>query len=172
MISVIIQCRDQEAELAKTLSALVSGAVEGIISDVTVIDDGSSDGTALVADAAGCNLYSSSEIANLPANIRSEWILLVEPGAKPLSGWIEALTEHINNGQTSARMSPSVSYRLPFLKRLWRKSSPLEYGVIMPKREFANNVKTAKDLADVASGARTIKLKCEMVPASYSQLSA
>jgi cellulose synthase/poly-beta-1,6-N-acetylglucosamine synthase-like glycosyltransferase len=172
MISVIIQCRDQEAELAKTLSALVSGAVEGIISDVTIIDDGSSDGTATVADAAGCHLYSSNDIAKLPTHIRSDWILLVEPGAKPLSGWIEALTEHINNGQTSARMSPSVNYRLPFLKRLLRKSSPLEYGVIMPKREFANNVKTAKDLAGVASGARTIKLRCEMVPASYTQLGA
>ncbi|MEP2980542.1 MAG: glycosyl transferase [Lentilitoribacter sp.] len=172
MISVIIQCRDQEAELAKTLSALVSGAVEGIISDVTIIDDGSSDGTATVADAAGCNLYSSNDIAKLPTHIRSDWIFLVEPGAKPLSGWIEALTEHINNGQTSARMSPSVNYRLPFLKRLLRKSSPLEYGVIMPKREFANNVKKAKDLAGVASGARTIKLRCEMVPASYAQLGA
>ena len=53
MISVIIQCHNQEAELAKTLSALVSGAVEGIISDVSIFDEGSSDGTATVADAAG-----------------------------------------------------------------------------------------------------------------------
>lgn len=172
MISVIIQCRNQEAELAKTLSALVRGAVEGIISDVIIIDDGSSDGTATVADAAGCSLISSNDIANLPSHIRSEWILLIEPGAKPLNGWIEALTEHINNGQSSARMSPSVNYRLPFLKRLLHKSSPLEYGVVMPKREFASNAKTAKNLANIASGARTVKLRCEMVPASYAQLSA
>lgn len=172
MISVIIQCHNQEAELAKTLSALVSGAVEGIISDVSIVDEGSSDGTATVADAAGCNVYSPNELANLPAQIRSEWIMLIEPGAKPLHGWIEAFTEHINNGQTSAKMSPSVNYRLPFLKRLLRKSSPLEYGLLMPKREFANHVKNAKNLAGVANGSRAVKLRCEMVPASYSQLMA
>lgn len=172
MISVIIQCHNQEAELAKTLSALVRGAVEGIISDVTIVDDGSSDGTATVADAAGCNLFSSSDIAKLPARIRSDWIMLIEPGAKPVNGWIEVISEHINNSRTSARMSPSVNYKLPFLKRLLYKSSPLEYGLLMPKHEFTKNAKTAKNLKSVANGARSVRLRCEMVPASYSQLIA
>ena len=31
MLTIIMECRDNEAELAQTLSALVSGAVEGIV---------------------------------------------------------------------------------------------------------------------------------------------
>ncbi len=42
MLTIIMECRDDEAELAQTLSALVSGAVEGIVRDVIVLDHGSS----------------------------------------------------------------------------------------------------------------------------------
>ena len=45
MISVILQCQNQEVELARSLSALVAGAVEGLVSDVTGLDSGSDDDT-------------------------------------------------------------------------------------------------------------------------------
>ena len=40
MLTIIMESRDSEAELAQTLSALVSGAVEGLVRDVIVLDHG------------------------------------------------------------------------------------------------------------------------------------
>ena len=51
MLTVLLECRDQEPELAQTLSVLVAGAVEGLVSDVVVLDHGSRDGSSKVADA-------------------------------------------------------------------------------------------------------------------------
>ncbi len=59
MLTIILECRDNEAELAQTLSALVTGAVQGIVRDVIVLDHGSRDGSAKVADAAGCRLLTN-----------------------------------------------------------------------------------------------------------------
>ena len=53
MLTIITETRDNEAELAQTLSALVAGAVEGLVSDVIVLDHASQDGSSRVADAAG-----------------------------------------------------------------------------------------------------------------------
>ena len=54
MISVIIATNESERPLLPTLAALVPGAMAGIVSDVIVADAGSHDGTAAVADVAGC----------------------------------------------------------------------------------------------------------------------
>ncbi len=45
MLTVIMETKDNEAELAQTLSALVAGAVEGLVSDVIILDHGSTDGS-------------------------------------------------------------------------------------------------------------------------------
>lgn len=169
MISVIIQCHNQEAELAKTLSALVSGAVEGVISDVTVLDNGSIDGTATVADAAGCHFHPISELPQVIKDVRSQWVLLMEPGAKPLMGWVESLGEHVAIGNSSAKFSPSVQYRLPFLKRVMRHSLPLEYGLLMPKQHANEKAQSASALDQLARGVKARKLKGQLVPASYAK---
>ena len=54
MISVIIATNESERPLLPTLAALVPGAMAGIVSEVIVADAGSHDGTAAVADVAGC----------------------------------------------------------------------------------------------------------------------
>lgn len=59
MLTVIMETKDNEAELAQTLSALVAGAVEGLVSDVIILDHGSTDGSPRVADAAGCRFCLS-----------------------------------------------------------------------------------------------------------------
>ena len=61
MISVIFATKDDEAGLAWSLAALVPAATEGIVRDVTVVDDGSRDGTLVVADAAGCSILSGRD---------------------------------------------------------------------------------------------------------------
>ena len=59
MLTIIMETRDNEVELAQTLSVLVAGAVEGLVSDVIILDHGSRDGSVHVADAAGCRFCSS-----------------------------------------------------------------------------------------------------------------
>lgn len=58
MLTIIMETQDNEAELVQTLSVLVAGAVEGLVSDVIILDHGSRDGSSRVAEAAGCRFAS------------------------------------------------------------------------------------------------------------------
>ena len=95
MLTVVLECQDQEPELAQTLSVLVAGAVEGLVSDVVVLDHDSRDGTSRVADAAGCRFHSQWDIKDIVHSARGEWLLFVEPGARPQTGWIDEIAEYI-----------------------------------------------------------------------------
>lgn len=167
MISVVIECENQEAELARTLSALVKGAIDGVISDVTIVDRGSKDGTAKVADAAGCALYQVSELEKLFTRLRGSWILIMEPGARPVNAWIDGVADHVSNHSRAACFSPSKTYRIPFFQRILKRSSPLEYGLLLPVQEARAKAKGAKSLKDLAKSRTSIRLASELVPASY-----
>jgi len=85
MLSVIIATRDSERALVPTLAALVSGATAGLISEVLVMDGGSRDDTAAVADIAGCNftVLEGSLARRLragAASARAPWLLFLQPG--------------------------------------------------------------------------------------------
>jgi rSAM/selenodomain-associated transferase 2 len=60
MISVIIPTLNAEASLVRTLAALVPAAVDGLVKEVIVIDGGSSDGTARIAEEAGARFVVRS----------------------------------------------------------------------------------------------------------------
>lgn len=167
MISVLIECENQEAELARTLSALVKGAIDGLVSDVMIFDHGSKDGTAKVADAAGCELFQASELEQALVRVRGSWILLIEPGARPVNAWIDGLADHVSNHGRAARFSPSKTYRIPFFQRILKRSTPLEYGLLLPVQEARAHAKGAKSIKDLAKSRTSIRLSSELVPASY-----
>jgi len=166
MISVVIECKNQEQPLAVTLAALVQGAVEGLVAEVIVIDLGSTDDTEKLADAAGCRFLLNPDIRETVRNARGEWLLLVEPGARPLLGWVEHLHQHIASGQKAARFSRSRDYRLPFLARIKHRHSALEHGVLMTKRQAIANARSGKSVESLARGVTMQKLKCEIVSAA------
>jgi len=94
MISVVIGTRDSEVLLASTLAALVPGAVAGLVREVIVADGGSTDGTATVADVAGCRFFTSAEplgarLSAAAAMARAGWLLFLRPGSVPGSRWID-----------------------------------------------------------------------------------
>lgn len=93
MLSVIIPTQDNEFALARCLAALVPGAVDGVVSEVIVADRQSEDGTAQVADAAGCRLISldapreARVAAAIAAVERGTWVLVLEPSVSLEHGW-------------------------------------------------------------------------------------
>jgi glycosyltransferase involved in cell wall biosynthesis len=92
MLSVIIATHDSERALVPTLAALVSGATAGLVSEVLVVDGGSRDDTAKIADIAGCNftVLEGSLARRLragAASARAPWLLFLQPGTILDAGW-------------------------------------------------------------------------------------
>lgn len=166
MLTIIMETRDNEAELAQTLSVLVAGAVEGLVSDVIILDHGSKDGSSHVADAAGCRFCVNWDLGDIVRSARGEWLMLLEPGARPIGRWIDELAEYVSLNRSPARFSHSRMHRKPFFSRLARRKPPLESGFLMPKGDalaaaHGNNMR----LSDIANVRAVRKLSTELVPA-------
>jgi glycosyltransferase involved in cell wall biosynthesis len=100
MISVVIPTHESERLLAHTLAALVPGALDGVLREVIVADSGSTDGTAKVADVAGCRFLvlpgdRGARLKAAAATARADWLWFVEPGSIPGTNWIEELSGFI-----------------------------------------------------------------------------
>lgn len=93
MLSVIIATLDSERALVPTLAALVPGATAGVISEVLLVDGGSTDDTATVADVAGCNFITvkgplGERLKAAEAKARAPWLLFLRPGIVLDAPWI------------------------------------------------------------------------------------
>lgn len=93
MLSIIITTLDCELPLARSLAALVPGAVDGLVSEAIVADGGSRDGTAIVADAAGCVFMTAEgppgrRLKAAAAKARAPLLLFVRPGIVLDTDWI------------------------------------------------------------------------------------
>ena len=164
MLTVIMECHDQEPELAQTLSVLVAGAVEGLVSDVIVLDHGSTDGSSVVADAAGCRFYQQWDIKDVLGAARGEWLLLIEPGARLGQGWVDEVAEYVALNKAPARFSESRLYRLPFYRRLTRSTPLLENGLLIPKRQAQGLAGEGRELLQLARGHKPRRLVSEIIP--------
>jgi hypothetical protein len=92
MISVVIATRESERLLVPTLAALVPGAIAGVLREVIVADAGSQDGTAQVADVAGCRFEAmpgplGSRLTAAAGLARGRWLLFLQPGSVPEARW-------------------------------------------------------------------------------------
>src|SRR5262249_39770888 len=85
MLSVIIPTLNSERLLVPTLAMLISGAMSGIVREVTIVDGGSTDATLQVADVAGCEVAVSSaplgrRLHAAAAAARSPWLMFLRAG--------------------------------------------------------------------------------------------
>jgi len=159
-----MECRDQEPELAHTLSTLVSGAVEGLVSDVIILDHGSKDGSSRVAEAAGCRFEVQWDIRDIIGSARGEWILMMEPGGRPQSGWIEDISEYTALNKRPARFAPSRHYRPSWLTRLSRRRRPLEYGLLLSKQDALAIARSGMPLDQFPKSQKILRLSAELIP--------
>lgn len=164
MISVLIETRNNEEELARTLSSLVGGAVEGIVREVIVCDRGSTDQTHKVADHAGCVFINGTAAAGIK-QARSEWLLLLEPGAKMTDGWMDSAAEHMAKRTIAGRFTRSRAHRLPFLSRVFTGNRALAQGLLIRKSQAAALSKSAADAEAIARGLASRQLDGEIIVA-------
>jgi len=108
MLSVIIPTLDSERTLVPTLSALVPGATAGLVSDVLVVDGGSHDETAAVADVGGCNFLVAEgslgqRLKTAVAWARAPWLLFLRPGTILDPSWIGEATHFVERAAPDTR---------------------------------------------------------------------
>jgi glycosyltransferase involved in cell wall biosynthesis len=108
MLSVVIATENAERILVPTLAALVPGATAGIVREVIVADAGSSDATALIAEAAGCRIDVTPaplghRLRQAAASARAPWLLFLRPGAVPDWTWTEETRRFIEHAEMGGR---------------------------------------------------------------------
>ncbi|WP_099865233.1 glycosyl transferase [Pararhizobium haloflavum] len=165
MISVLIEARGPAEPLALTLAGLVSGAVEGLVGDVVILSGGEDGAIAELADAAGCRLAPLADLRAAIESARCDWLLMLEPGARLLPGWIEGAGEHIAHAGGPARFRHARSERGSILSRFQERRSPLAFGLLAPKRDVLALDPRPGGLRDIARALKGTRLDCAIMPA-------
>lgn len=166
MLTVIMECQDQEQQIAQSLSSLVSGAVQGLVADVVLLDRGSSDGTAALADAVGCRHVENYNLADVLSGARGDWLLVIEPGARIMqSSWNEEIPEYIGHNLGPARFRPSPHFQMPIWRRIFARKNPLELGMLISKADALRYVEAGLSLRDIALRSKKRSLIAQIVPA-------
>lgn len=166
MLSVVIETKNDEDPLARTLSSLVAAAVEGAVREVIVCDLGSTDQTHHVADHAGCAYLSNGGVAAGIARAKSEWLLVLEPGARLVDGWAEHVADHTARQTIAACFSRAKSDRAPFLSRVFSSRRALADGLVITKRQAASLARSSADAQALARGLATKRLPAQIIVAA------
>jgi hypothetical protein len=114
MLSVIIATNESEQSLVPTLAALVPGAMAGIVREVIVADAGSGDGTAVVADLAGCLFVVTpgplgARLKAAAASARAPWLLFLRPGSVPDVTWVQETSRFILDAERTRRANAQAA---------------------------------------------------------------
>ncbi|MEO3386155.1 glycosyltransferase [Mesorhizobium sp. CAU 1741] len=169
MLSVVIETRNHEDALARTLASLVGGAVEGVVREVIVCDAGSSDRTHTVADHAGCHYLADAHLEAGIRQARSEWLLLLEPGARLLDGWMDAVLAHAGDATGPARFQRARQSKQPFLARILSGRRPLAEGLMITRRQALSLSQREPSAAAIAKAITARRLGAEIVVAPFSK---
>jgi glycosyltransferase involved in cell wall biosynthesis len=127
-VSVIVPARNAAATLPRTLAALREQDIEGDF-EVLVVDDGSHDATAKLAERAGDQVRVLRQAARGPAQARNagasvaaaDVLAFTDADCYPEPGWLRAglaCMEHADFVQGAVRPDPDASVG-PFDRTLW-----------------------------------------------------
>ncbi|WP_378952866.1 glycosyltransferase family 2 protein [Mesorhizobium sp. ANAO-SY3R2] len=165
MLSVLIETRNDEEGLARTLASLVGGAVEGVVREVVVCDLGSTDHSHYVAEHAGCAFVGSGGIKAGIEQAKSDWLLLLEPGARLGEGWAEEAMRHTGRLTMAARFSRARESNRPLWARIFGRPRALEQGLVITKRQATVLARNGADAEGIARGLAMKTLNAEIAVA-------
>jgi rSAM/selenodomain-associated transferase 2 len=116
MISVVIPTLNAAPTLVKALAPLVSGAAEGLIKQVVVVDGGSVDATRDIADAAGCDVVACApgRAGQLIAGVgaaRGEWLMFMHADTVLGAGWMDGAERFMSRPGATQR---AAAFRFAF----------------------------------------------------------
>jgi len=135
VLSIVIPTLNPGPRFGAVLSALVGGAVEGLVKEVVVADAGSTDRTLELAHEAGCKVVETppsrgGQLIAGAAAAKGDWLLFLHADTVLSPGWTKAVTDHV------ARFPDKAGYfRLRFddassTARLWEKGVALRCRVL------------------------------------------
>lgn len=156
MITVVIPTLNAESSLAATLTALVPGAVDGLVRQVVIVDGGSTDRTLRIAEDSGADIVRSekgrgAQMCAGVAAARFPWLLFLHADTILDSGWereAAAFVERVDIGQ---REPAAAAFRfalddLGFLPRVIETGVALrctlmrlpygDQGLLIPRRLY------------------------------------
>lgn len=162
MLSVLIETKNDEEALARTLASLVSAAVDGTIREVIICDLGSTDQTHRVAEQAGCDFLATGGIAAAIGQAKGDWLLLLEPGARLGEGWTQAVREHAEMMKMPGRFARAKADRPGFLARVFSSDRALREGLLIRKAQAEPLSRHAKSAEAIARGLATKRLPAEI----------
>jgi len=93
MISVIVPTLNNAATLPACLGALVPAAVDAIVTEVILVDGGSTDATLEIAEDAG--VKRAATVAAAVAAAKSDWLLLLPADLRLETGWDAEAAAHL-----------------------------------------------------------------------------
>ena len=152
MLSVIIATHESERALVPTLAALVRGVAAGLVGEVVVVDAGSTDATAEVADIAGCRFVASSEplgirLRDAAASTRAPWLMFLRAGTVLEPGWVDVVGHFIeqadlNRAAQAAVFRPQatpsangIAEVLAMMRNSFAAPRP-EHGLVLARRHY------------------------------------
>lgn len=164
MLTVIIETRNAEQSLPRTLAPLVSGAVDGLLREVIVQDWNSTDHTVRVAEQAGCTVVEGGSLSACIKRAKGDWLLLLEAGSRLGEGWIESVERHIAASQGPAKFSRSRNGQPGFLQRIVKRETALADGLLISKRQALSLTRDSnKAVEDLARGLAARRMNAEIV---------
>ncbi len=117
MISVIIPTLNSERSLPRTLACLIPPTVNGVVREVIIVDGGSVDGTASVAEVTGAKFVSAPRGRGHQMRVggqlaKSDWLLFLHSDTVLTQEWsdeVEAFVERVERAFDGTRESREVA---------------------------------------------------------------
>jgi rSAM/selenodomain-associated transferase 2 len=156
MISVVIPALNSQAGLPAALASLVSAAVDGLVREVIVVDGGSSDATAVIAEETGARLILSArgrgrQLALGAKAARFPWLLFLHADTRLGDGWERdamAFLRQVDSGECALAaaafrfalddqgLRPRLLERLVALRCALLRLPYGDQGLLIPKRLY------------------------------------
>ena len=133
MLTVFILANHDAKALGRTLNALISASVDGLVREVLVVAEDTNDVASKLADDAGCNLVHPSQFPSVLKAAKGEWLMILQAGSLPEHGWAEAVGNHIESGGQTVRFTRSPLSPRNFIERLFKAEQPLALGLLIEK---------------------------------------